>query len=517
MWGEKMPDVFGNVQQQLNDFWQGLDNAQKTKLISVVAISLLIISVGVYAITRPSYIELYIGLDTKDMAEVTQKLDEVKIKYKVSDNMSNLLVAKSEKVKAQMELARANLPSGDAKYADAYSSNTSFGATESDKKRDYIEYKSKEIARTLINNSSSISTAEVFLNIADGSNFFSEENTSTASVKIKPNGELSPSQIEGIARFVANSVSELDPKNVEVVDNEMNILKDFDDPTIAGADRQYNLAQTKKKNLEKEIKNILANNSSEYDDVKVVANLVLDFNTMTEDGKKYEPVIDGSGAVISQSEKIEELVNGTNGGVPGTDGNDGTTTYPSDSATNDSSYKNSDVTKNFVYDEKVYQTSKALGQPVTENSSIAVSLYYGDKIENAPTKEVIDKVTNVVRMASGLALDKISVQSFKTTKEIQTGSSANIMIYVKEYGIFAISLILVGLLGYAVFTGSTKTVKYNNEVEEIVVNTRNTKRHLEEIRLGDNSESKSEIDKFIKQKPEAVAQLLRNWLTEDWE
>ena len=41
---------------------------------------------------------------------------------------------------------------------------------------------------------------------------------------------------------------------------------------------------------------------------------------------------------------------------------------------------------------------------------------------------------------------------------------------------------------------------------------------LEEIELKENLETKRQIDKFVDEKPEAVANLLRNWLSdEDWE
>jgi flagellar M-ring protein FliF len=38
-----------------------------------------------------------------------------------------------------------------------------------------------------------------------------------------------------------------------------------------------------------------------------------------------------------------------------------------------------------------------------------------------------------------------------------------------------------------------------------------------EIELEERSEIKKQIDKFVRQKPDAVAQLLRNWLSDDWD
>ena len=44
-----------------------------------------------------------------------------------------------------------------------------------------------------------------------------------------------------------------------------------------------------------------------------------------------------------------------------------------------------------------------------------------------------------------------------------------------------------------------------------------TRENLEEIDFDDRSEARKMIEKFVDEKPEAVAQLLRNWLNEDWE
>ena len=57
--------------------------------------------------------------------------------------------------------------------------------------------------------------------------------------------------------------------------------------------------------------------------------------------------------------------------------------------------------------------------------------------------------------------------------------------------------------------------------EEIVVpskfNVEVKQEPLPEIEIEERSEVKKQLEKFVKQKPEAVAQLLRNWLTEDYE
>ncbi len=51
-----------------------------------------------------------------------------------------------------------------------------------------------------------------------------------------------------------------------------------------------------------------------------------------------------------------------------------------------------------------------------------------------------------------------------------------------------------------------QTTKENNEEDS-----------LEDIGFKDKSEARVLIEKFVDEKPEAVASLLRNWLNEDWE
>ena len=51
-------------------------------------------------------------------------------------------------------------------------------------------------------------------------------------------------------------------------------------------------------------------------------------------------------------------------------------------------------------------------------------------------------------------------------------------------------------------------------VEDMLQSTPQTE--LEEIETEQKTEARKLIEKFVDENPEAVAQLLRNWLNEDW-
>jgi hypothetical protein len=71
-------------------------------------------------------------------------------------------------------------------------------------------------------------------------------------------------------------------------------------------------------------------------------------------------------------------------GVPGTDTNPGTTGTPSyQTGTNtDQNYTNKEEKKNFEYDQKVTDSEKATGKMIPDESSMAISLWYGNKVKD---------------------------------------------------------------------------------------------------------------------------------------
>ena len=83
-----------------------------------------------------------------------------------------------------------------------------------------------------------------------------------------------------------------------------------------------------------------------------------------------------------------------------------------------------------------------------------------------------------------------------------------------------LAILIVVFIFYVVFKGVSPVevteVEPELSVEELLTTTQE-ERELEDIELGEESEIRRMIDKFVDDNPEAAAQLLRNWLNEDWE
>ena len=84
---------------------------------------------------------------------------------------------------------------------------------------------------------------------------------------------------------------------------------------------------------------------------------------------------------------------------------------------------------------------------------------------------------------------------------------------------FALAVLIGILLLFVVFKSMKPEEVIETEpelsVEQLIATTKENQ-SLEDIQFSDNSASKELIEKFVDEKPDAVAALLRNWLNE-WE
>ena len=92
---------------------------------------------------------------------------------------------------------------------------------------------------------------------------------------------------------------------------------------------------------------------------------------------------------------------------------------------------------------------------------------------------------------------------------------------ITDYAQIIIAVLIFVLLGFVVFrsTRAQKEEEVETElsVESLLEATAEAQEALEDIGYNEKSEVRVMIEKFVDENPEAVAQLLRNWLNEDWE
>lgn len=521
-----MPEVFTRLLQQFTDLWNNMEKNQRARTITVLVVSIACISTAVIFLTRPRYEYLFTNVDSREIGEMSKILQDERIAHQITEDRAGIKVRSADKSRAQVALVQQNYPkSSSMTFADAFS-NFKVNTTEGDKewvKKEYEEKKLADKLRMLEN----VEMASVSLNQPKKSLFVSGNNEEpSASVVVKPRQEMTKSQVHGIVMLVARSVESLNPKNITVVDTQGNLLnEDYgEDSIIAGSSRQYELTLAKKKELEKNVRDIFSGEFAHFDSIRPVANVVLDFNTESTTSVRYEPPKGSDQGLPRSTETREEtLQNGTPGNVPGMDSNTDTVPLYPTGGEQSSSYSSSSSIVNNELDQISTQTVKALGNLDTGNSSMAVSILYGINVQDEPGADIIETVKQTISNATGILASRISIITLKVTppqSQQEMSFQNNAKEIIDNYGFFGLMVLLFITLMILVisrrksFDDSTLFPQMAGNMSWDAIEPQYS--DVEEIEFGERSEIKKQIEGFVKKKPEAVAQLLRNWLADDW-
>ncbi len=507
-----MPELLTQIPQQLVDFWEGLDRGNRKKIIITSILVFISAVIAILIITAPQYKPLFSRLDHQDIGEIIEELDKLNINYKLADGGTSILVKKQQLNKSKVALAQNGYPKKGITFEDL--SKSSFSTTDSERQKRYQAYKESDIERALkeIDN---VRDATVMLSIPEKTAFFnSEVKGAKASVRVDSYQELTRDQVMAIQRFVAGSIEDLDSKDVTILDNNGNMLNQEDGQGFAeSADKQYQLSQLVTKNVERKITELLANLA---DNVRVMANLELDFDTLVTSKEIYEPIVDEKGIIRSYTERKESASNDGAMGVVGLDANP--PMYPNVEEEGDNTYKLSDKTVNYDINKTVTQSSKEIGKIDKESSSITVALFHNNDRTNVIENIDIPTIKGMVASATGISADKVIVENLFTSGiDPQVKSTMDLFQWLNIYGSIILLIILMGLIILSLIYKPKGQDRQNENYSSLEGLMLGTDEPIAEIDLDEKSEFKKEIDKLVDKKPELAVQMLRTWMAEDWD
>ena len=223
------------------------------------------------------------------------------------------------------------------------------------------------------------------------------------------------------------------------------------------------------------------------------------------------------------------------GGIPGTDSNDDDTTY----VLEDNGYSHSSVSelsRDYLPNERIKTTTSQPGAINYGQSSITVALlkYNVIREEDARTQGLLEGITwDEYKLANKertrLEVDEEFYEAVSNATGIPSGSvslvaySENVFFDREGSGITAtdvlqiiLIIVILALLAFVVLR-SMRGEKHEEEEEELTVETLlQSMPETAEITLEDESDERKMINKFVEENPEAAANLLRNWLNEEW-
>ncbi|MGI6083823.1 MAG: flagellar M-ring protein FliF C-terminal domain-containing protein [Acetivibrionales bacterium] len=522
-----MPEGIKKLLEKIKDFWGNLEKSQKTRIIIMAGVLILAVAITMVLTLKVEYVPLFDSAEEVDLQPVVTYLTENDIRYK--KGVKQIFVDSKQKKDIEFDLTTQGIISPEVTFADTWS-KLSLTATEGDKENLWKNYVTNDLVYKL-KKFENVENATVQYTKPEKTYWVrsEEENQQgSAYVMLKTREALTPEQVDAAAKVVAASLG-IPAERITIVDHKLNPLsRDYNQTDILKASSQDEMRRQRQLEMENKVYDFfkigIAQNEN-FDTLSVSVNAVLDFDTLTSTSTKYSPPIEEEDAILNEETLEETLINGESGDIPGTDTNpQGTISYQMDEDGN-SRYNKSQAVREYLYNQTNEQSEKAVGKLISEQSTMSVSLWYGNRIQNADglTPEYLDQVRQSAYAATGIPLENItiSVQKLAAEPPVEVTLMDTIGELFEQFGFYALMLILLIVM---VITALPKKKAVAGQIQAAALEAAAAGDALGEaveaipdINLQEQSELKKQIEKFVQDNPDSVAQLLRNWIAEDWE
>lgn len=538
-----MLDKLKEMPAKLLEFWNKYTAKQRAIIISVIVTVLLAIVILVFVLTRTQYTHLVTLSDEASVTTLQELLDGDGIAYKTENTSTGyeITVDQSKTTEALLLMGNNEIVGSTSKsdmdWEDAL--DNSIDTTESEKNQKYTLAFQSEI-RNYLKTINGVKEAYVSINSPeDDGTIFAEKQESSVAVMLELSDELDETALQGMANYLATAVGNKDTEKVTIVDTDSNLLFDgSSEEGISGSATSSAQYQEKLRALIKnDLKQVLL--KADYNEVEIGAsNIRFDMDQVSSLYTEYSTPEGREQGPYSSSYEYASKGSSGSGGIPGTDSNADDTDYMLQS----SGSSDSETTLNkYEYDvnKKETTTVEAVGAMDADNSSVALVLkkylvYDEAKMEaagelegttfeqfqsenNTPTQVAVsDDVVDLIEKATGISAADISVIAYEQPVFVEAETTP---VATSSILMIVLAVLIVALLIFVVFKGTAPMdvteLEPELSVEQLLATTKENQ-SLEDIEFGEVSETRRMIEKFVDENPEAVAQLLRNWINEDW-
>lgn len=531
-----MADKAKELLKKIQEWWNKFTSKQKTIIVAAVTVVVLAFTILFSVFSQTKYELLRVCDTTKEASEIVEMLEGEGIAHKETDDGLRIEVDAKQMSTASLLLGANGFTA--AGYSIDNVTDGGFSSTESDKQKKYNRYLEERLENDFIGAISTIKNAYVTLNLPENDGtLISKNEEGYASIVLELDGEFTADNAAYLARAVATSIGNDSTDKVTIIDTEGNLLYSGEnDYSVGGAaTSQLSVKKQAEAHYATDVKKVLTA-TNEFTMIEVSPNLSIDFTERQTTTHNYSAP-DGREEGMKASESLyESEEENASGGVPGTDSNTETTTMIQDSDSSTSTQSESNT--NYLPNEEVTNEKSTPGEILADQSSIAVTgtqliivkeddvrrqgLLDGvswDEYKLANTErarvEVEEELYSVVSNATGIPRDNITIVKYTENYFIDSEGLG-----LGAWDIVQIILIVVilALLGFVVLR-SMASKKEEVQEEELSVETllqSAPASELENIDVEEKSETRKLIDRFVEENPEAAANLLRNWLNEDW-
>ncbi|BDG59349.1 flagellar basal-body MS-ring/collar protein FliF [Caldinitratiruptor microaerophilus] len=394
---------------QARELWSRWPGWVKGLVLGLVA-ALVIAAVVAVPGRGPRLVPLpgqpYGGSDT---ALVVQKLKEAKIPYRTAPDGATLLVPEDQVLDAQLALAQAGLPRQPVGWE--LFDRTNLAATEFDRKVALLRAMQGELSRTIAR-LAPLEAAVVHLSIPEQSVFVREKKPVKAAVMVqpKPGAELSPREVDGIVRFLAASVPDLDPQNVIVIDNggrtlAVGLRGETSPEGVPQTGDQLQAQLAFQRALEDNLQRRVLDPVFGPGNSSVMVSVRLNFQRSQTESTRFEQ------PQIRSRQVSEQTFSGT-GTVPGLPpagvdanaANPPTVQTPA-GGTGESNFERRDETANY----ELNKTTTVEVVPPGRIESISVGVFVNQEVLGGATPQQLASIRDAVARASGAPVENVTI------------------------------------------------------------------------------------------------------------
>jgi flagellar M-ring protein FliF len=401
---QSAPDGWDKPVQGFLEFVKSLGAARMAAMAAVTLALVGFFAFLMIRMTAPQMVPLFTDLSMDDSSAIIKDLERQGIAYELKNDGAIVMVPRANVARLRMKLAENGLPKGGGVGYEIFDKSDALGATSFIQNINKLRALEGELSRT-IRSLDRVEAARVHLVLPDRPLFSREATEASASIALKVNGTLDPSQVRAIRHLVASAVRGLKPERVSVVDETGKLLADGagDDNAVSGAGADERKIAYENR-LRKEVENIVTSVVGPGR-ARVQINADFDVNRITQTSDKYDP----EGRVVRSSQTREEKSsNGNNNGGQVSVSNElpGAKTPGAETSGN----RNQDSKSEEIVNYEISRTTKTevteAGRVNRISAAVLVDGTYskdskGEVVYKPRAKEEIDRIAALVRSAIG--------------------------------------------------------------------------------------------------------------------
>lgn len=535
---EKLKEIPGKILE----WWNKFTSRQKTVIISLTAAVIFTFALLITVFTRTQYAQLMVCADRTEASNVVNILEEAGIPHRESNDGLVVEVDKNKLGQANLALGAAGVTPGTIPSLSDYM-DTSMSTTASDREKQYKDFLEAQLEYAF-NSMEFIDNAIVMIDLGVQNGTLiaqQEEGSAYIQLELADAANFNTATATALARAAASYLHKDTTANITILDQYGNLLfAGGDDYTSAGiADSLQELRNQAESMVSSQVTRVILG-TSQYSQVTVASHLDLDFSEYQRTMHEYERPDNSDEGLLAERDRYNSSSSGGVAGVPGTDSNDddnNNTTYVWPDYNNSES-ESSEIHEAFLQNETMVNQSTPAGGINYGTSSMAITMisfreYYE---ENVKRQGLLDGLTweefkdnngadvrldvdetyyQMAAHATGIPQDNITIIAYERPvfydKEGLPVSGTDILSIV-------MIILILGLLAFVVLR-SMRAGRGDQEEEELSVESMlqsAAENALEDLDVETKSETRLLIEKFVDENPEAAANLLRNWLNEDW-